>query len=367
MDNLNFLDIFNKLQDEIKNQEPVNIMVVGKTGVGKSTLINNVFREPIAKVGIGKPVTKRLKKIVKEGMPVNIYDTKGLELNPYIQKEIKDEIIELLSKEKRVDVCWYCMSGSQSRLEKEEVELIETLAEYAPVIIVITMAYIKYQVEEFKRLIDSKNLNCVNIIPVLAESYGDEDEGKIFQPFGLDLLIEVTSEIIPQEYQIALINAEKISIDLKVKEARKVVYKYCGGSGVIGASPIPFSDAPLLVADQVAMIAKITNVFGLSLDKALMMTIISSAAGTTGTTFAGKTLVTNMLKMIPGVGTVAGGVIGGGVAASLTFSLGLAYIKVCEFIVKEETKGNRVEDDQIIEKMQDAFKKELKIKFNTGG
>ena len=27
-----------------------------------------------------------------------------------------------------------------------------------------------------QRLIDSKN-NCVNIIPVLAESYGDEDEG----------------------------------------------------------------------------------------------------------------------------------------------------------------------------------------------
>ena len=30
---------------------------------------------------------------------------------------------------------------------------------------------------------------------------------------------------------------------------------------------------------------------------------------------------------------------------------------------KEEAKGNRVENDQIIEKMQDAFKKELKIKF----
>ena len=38
---------------KIKNQEPVNIMVVGKTGVGKSTLINNVFREPIAKVESG--------------------------------------------------------------------------------------------------------------------------------------------------------------------------------------------------------------------------------------------------------------------------------------------------------------------------
>ena len=28
-------------------------------------------------------------------------------------------------KEKRVDVCWYCVSNSQSRLEQVEVELIE--------------------------------------------------------------------------------------------------------------------------------------------------------------------------------------------------------------------------------------------------
>ena len=118
------------------------------------------------------------------------------------------------------------------------------------------------------------------------------------------------------------------------------------------------------MTDQVAMIAKITTVFGLSLDKALIMAMISSTAGTSGTTIAGKTLVTNMLKMIPGAGTVVGGVISASVAASLTLSLGLAYIKVCEFIVKEEAKGNRVEDDQIIEKMKDALKKELKIKFN---
>ena len=78
MENWNIADIFDKVQGEMKNLEPVNVLVVGKTGVGKSTLINNVFREPLAKVGQGKPVTKHFKKITKEGIPVNIYDTKGL-------------------------------------------------------------------------------------------------------------------------------------------------------------------------------------------------------------------------------------------------------------------------------------------------
>ena len=73
MGNVDFGEIFDKLQDEIKNQEPVSIMVVGKTGVGKSTLINNIFREPLAKVGVGRPVTKHLQKITKEEVPVIIY------------------------------------------------------------------------------------------------------------------------------------------------------------------------------------------------------------------------------------------------------------------------------------------------------
>ena len=35
----------------------VNILVAGKTGVGKSTLINAVFRGELARTGAGKPVT----------------------------------------------------------------------------------------------------------------------------------------------------------------------------------------------------------------------------------------------------------------------------------------------------------------------
>ena len=60
-------EIFNKTKKEYKEMEKVNILVVGKTGVGKSTLINSVFREELAETGVGKPVTQHLKKITKEG------------------------------------------------------------------------------------------------------------------------------------------------------------------------------------------------------------------------------------------------------------------------------------------------------------
>ena len=78
-----------------------------------------------------------------------------------------------------------------------------------------------------------------------------------------------------------------------------------------------------------------------------------------GTTLGGKTLVSNLLKFIPGVGSVAGGAISASVASMMTIALGLAYINVLKYIVEEENKGNQVTTETIKEKMKEAYKKEL--------
>ncbi len=46
-------------------------------------------------------------------------------------------------------------------------------------------------------------------------------------------------------------------------------------------------------------------------------------------TQAGRYLATSMLKMVPGAGTIAGGTIRAGVASSLTYGVGEAWIVVC--------------------------------------
>ena len=48
----------------------LNVLIIGKTGVGKSTLVNSIFGESITEEGLGKPVTQKIHKIEKMGMPI---------------------------------------------------------------------------------------------------------------------------------------------------------------------------------------------------------------------------------------------------------------------------------------------------------
>ena len=371
-----FTEAFNKIERELNNMDKVNILIVGKTGAGKSTLINSVFRAEMAETGIGRPVTQHLKKISKEGIPVNLYDTKGLELSETVQAEIKKEILDEIdkcnnlcmkndSKSELIHACWYCIDGSVRRCEETDIEWINDIALKVPVIVVVTKGFPKKDAREFKKKIENLNLNCSSIVPVLAEKYEERDEEDeddqvvVIPSYGLDKLVDVTLDLLPEGVKKAFNNAQKVSLDKKVSAARRWLTGYAATTGAIGASPIPFSDAPLLVGAQLSMLAHITAIFGLPIEKAVLTAIISSVAGVSGTTIGGKTLVSNLLKFIPGVGSVAGGAISASVASMMTIALGLAYISVLKYIVEEENKGNEVSTEAIKEKMKEAYKKEL--------
>ena len=82
-------------QDSINRELKVgsfNILVVGRSGEGKSTLINEIFEENIAITGSSEPVTMETRKYTKKGFPFALYDTRGLEL-----KECDQILGELLA------------------------------------------------------------------------------------------------------------------------------------------------------------------------------------------------------------------------------------------------------------------------------
>lgn len=129
----------------------------------------------------------------------------------------------------------------------------------------------------------------------------------------------------------------------------------------VGAAPIPFSDCALLIPTQLTMIVSITVIFGFDVNKSILTGLISSTIGTGGATVLGKTVVSNILKFIPGAGTVIGGAISGSTAGLITTALGEAYIKVLELVFQGEMNINDLGTTKGKEQMSKAFKEQLKL------
>ena len=108
------------------------------------------------------------------------------------------------------------------------------------------------------------------------------------------------------------------------------------------------------------MIATITTIFGMNISKSVITSFVSSTIGTAGTTVLGKTIVSNIIKVIPIVGTGTGGFISGSTASLLTTALGEAYIKLMEMIYIGELKSEDLYSKNGQEAMKKIFKEELK-------
>ena len=57
------------LEEAMRERGQANILIAGRTGVGKSTLINAVFQGNMAETGQGRPVTRCTRRSPRRGYP----------------------------------------------------------------------------------------------------------------------------------------------------------------------------------------------------------------------------------------------------------------------------------------------------------
>ncbi len=328
-----FSDEFSKVRREIKRP---NILVMGGTGAGKSSLVNLVFGEKLAAVGAGKPVTEGVHAY--ENQLVRVYDSEGYESGEDQQARFKARVIDFIEQQAsdhaiRVHLVWYCISQANHRVFDIDLETIRAVAAMKiPLAVVMTQADQVSEADSAQMLATIRD-HCPGV--TVFEISTNPSVG-----LGVDPLIQWANDNLPEALRIGFISASRQAIKLKRSESIKIVAQHSAIAATMAANPIPFSDAPLLVSNQMAMLARLASVW----DLPGLQAVAGGGAFGMLVTQLGRTLAGNLAKLIPGVGSWVGGAVNATVASALTGAIGYAITEICAQVVTDELNGKRIKE-----------------------
>lgn len=316
-----------------------NLAVIGKSGVGKSSLVNAVFGRDWAEVGKGLPVSHGIRYYSDDSL--GIWDVEGFELGSKLTPiELMQEHLAAIASrpaDEQVNLIWYCVAAGADRLEQAEIEAINTLAASGiPVILVVTKVdwdvhpitrehNLHKDTREFRDWLDNPTDKHGEPLGVFYEQRvltSTRDKNGKGSGHGLSELVDVTLKYAPEGNKAAFRIAQRLNLPLKREMARKAVGTAAAAAAITAATPLPVSGAVALAPIQLGMMGRIAAVYELELTS--MMS--AGALAQLGVQFTGQAAARELLKLIP----VAGNVINGGVASALTLAIGEAWMRLCE-------------------------------------
>ena len=254
-----------------------NVLVIGNSGVGKSTLINAVLGEQVAKTSWGtEGTTKELKIYEKERVPFRIIDTAGFE--PSILKEMQAiNAVKRWSRESTkegkedtaINIIWFCIDGTSRKLFIKTIKDLSSATKIfktVPVVVVITKSYSVLERSENIEMVQNafanqklvKNLK--KIIPVVAKTYKLNDTAYA-APEGITELIHITNNLMPEGIRAAKRDIGKFKLSRKNALSQGLIASATLGGIAVGAIPIPFADAAILSPVEVGLVNGLASIY----------------------------------------------------------------------------------------------------------
>ena len=315
--------------------EKGNVLVIGDSGVGKSTLINAVLGEDRAETGWGtKVTTDKLKIYESEEVAFRIIDTIGFEpslikaaqaanaVKKWSHNSAKDG-----NEDSQINVIWFCVDGTFGKLLPKTIKDLAratSMWKSVPVIAVITKSY---SVPEREKNIEMVNEafarqkryaeNLRKVIPVVAATYVLNDCAYA-APEGITELIDATNEWMPEGLKAGEMDIAAFKLARKRAAAHGMTGAFTAAAVVIGAVPMPISDAALLAPIETAAVNSLATIYGIGKDeisKNFLNSIVE--VGTVSTT---AKVAVRGLKLIRGVKLskrVLNAIIAGSIVAAL--------------------------------------------------
>ena len=240
-----FMDLCNKFMNNFKSEtykiiiefdvkennqiEHINFIVIGKTGVGKSTFINEALRldeNKRAEVGKGEPITHESSLYSSDKLKmIRMWDTQGLDYNNTLES-ILNEITRLVKDgldkgpDNYINIILYCTKGD--RFENGDGQLISKIMdlypfENLPVIITQLQSYFKEEAIEMEGIIrnilkkyEPQKADKIEIRSIVAQ----DQKGKnvTIKAYGIPELLRLSFDIMGRSISSA--TCKKISDDI---------------------------------------------------------------------------------------------------------------------------------------------------------
>ena len=338
-------DAEDQLGTETQRAPKGNVLVIGNSGVGKSTLINAVLGENLIATGFGQHGTTTELSIYENNvLPFRLIDTVGFEPS-FFKRRAAINAIRKWSKNSassrttntQIDVIWFCIDGTSSKLFAQTINSMAqatAMWPHVPVVAVITKSYsipdrqrnIEMVQAAFDALEPRKNLR--RIIPVVAQLY-TLNEHAYAEPEGITELIELTHDLLPEGYQASRQDISRYNTRKLRAQSQRVIAAWTTSAVAVGAIPLPFPDGAVLMPIELAEVNAISKIYGIDKDERsqrFLKTIVE--VGTVG--LAAKESI-NILKAIPVVNLGASAmnaVIAGSFVAALGEGSMLAFEQV---------------------------------------
>lgn len=337
-----------------KNKLLPNIMLLGATGCGKSSLINLVFGKNLAEVNDVSRGTDEFETFPGKnyGLGVNLIDSRGYEMENGADESFDnyfDAVSKEIEKSKKSDplgkihIVWFCISVAAHKVQQYDTMILRMLNKESELRGRVAVVLTKCDQ-------DDEEGGTANIMKQVIE----EEVGRGIPYFevstdtdlelDLDRLLTWSADQLDNEdMREAFVGSQMRNLDEKRKTAMTRVAAYAAGAAAIAANPIPLgiADAALLTPEQVVMSTHIIRIYGME----NLASVSTAVIGNIVISNFGKALAGGLLKLIPGIGTWVGGAINAAVASLITMALGWAISEICYDCCKKMAKGENVDLD----------------------
>ena len=355
-----------ELRDLVVNARPPRLYLMGRSGHGKSTLINALANREVAVVGDVKPTTTQseVHQITFEEVHAawEVIDSRGIfeatRPDGAPGRSAVEQVQEDMLKHKP-DVILHAVAARETRSMSEDIrvgreirELIKRkLGAVPPTVIVLTQNDLLNPAREWPPEANGRKMASIQatldyvVRDILgaksfepfdpaqpAHGYKINDESFVSgvipvavprdEPFwNVELLSTCIGHLIPKEAQLDFFQAQQRRTLLK-QVALDVVERFSKIAALVGASPLPVADMWLLTPLQVLMISVVGGLSCRSFTVETAGEFLTASGVTAGAGFVLREVARQTVKLVPFLGSV----VSSGVAYTGTRAVGRSAV-----------------------------------------